>query len=77
LVSESVVSFFVFTTLPILYLVLFSTALSALTRQCSDAKEKYTQSQADLNQTSAFLDSVRALISSLNAQLDSKKWLMR
>ena len=73
MVSESVVSFFVFIALLISYLVFFSVALSALTRRCFDAEEKYTQSQADLNQTSAFLDSARALNSSLNAQLDSDK----
>jgi hypothetical protein len=64
-------SFFI--SLLILYLGLFSVALSALTQRCSDAEEKYTQSQADLNQTSAFLDSAHALNSSLNAQLDSDK----
>jgi uncharacterized protein YpmS len=73
LVSEFVVSFFVFIALLILYLVLFSAALSDLARRCSDNEEKYTQSQADLNQTFAFLDSARALNSSLNAQLDSEK----
>jgi hypothetical protein len=57
----------------ILYLVLFSAALSDLARRCSDTAKKYTQSQANLSQTSAFLDSSRALNSSLNAQLDSKK----
>jgi uncharacterized protein YpmS len=73
LVSEFVVCFFVFIALLILYVVLFSAALSDLARRCSDTEEKYTQSQADLNQTSAFLDSARALNSSLNAQLDSEK----
>ena len=53
--------------------MLFSAASSALTQRCSDAEEKYTQSQADLNQTSAFLDNARALNFSLNAQLDSEK----
>jgi hypothetical protein len=55
------------------YLVLFSAALPALTQRCSNAEEKHTQSQADLNQVSAFLDSARTLNSSLNAQLDSEK----
>jgi hypothetical protein len=40
-----------------------------MAQQCSDLEEKYSQSQADLAQTSGFLDSAR----SLNAQLDSKK----
>jgi CHASE2 domain-containing sensor protein len=44
-----------------------------LAQRCSNTKEKYTQSQADLSQTSAFLDSARAVNSSLNAQLDSEK----
>eukprot|EP00267_Zea_mays_P030379 XP_008661852.1 uncharacterized protein LOC103640565 isoform X2 [Zea mays] len=44
-----------------------------LARLCSDTEEKFTQSQADLSQTSAFLDSARALNSSRNAQLDSEK----
>jgi hypothetical protein len=73
LVSESVVSFFLFVAFLISYLALFSTALPALTQRCSDAEEKYTQSQADLIQVSAFLDSACTLNSSLNAQLDSKK----
>jgi hypothetical protein len=34
---------------------------------------KYSQSQADLSQTSAFLDGARSLKSSLNAQLDFEK----
>jgi hypothetical protein len=50
-----------------------SAALSDLARRCYDFEEKYSQSQADLAQTSAFLDSARSLNSSLNAQLDSKK----
>jgi hypothetical protein len=33
----------------------------------------YAQSQADLNQVSAFLDGSRTMNSSLNAQLDSEK----
>jgi hypothetical protein len=53
--------------------VFLSIALPALTLQFSDAEEKYTRSQAHLNQTFAFLDSVRTLNSSLNAQLDSEK----
>jgi hypothetical protein len=65
--------FLLFIALLISYLVLFSAALSTLTQRCSDAEEKYTQSQADLNQTFAFLDSARTLNSSLNAQLDSEK----
>jgi hypothetical protein len=44
-----------------------------MTQRCSDAEERYTQSQADLNQVSTFLDSARTLNSSLNAQLDSEK----
>jgi hypothetical protein len=52
---------------------IFPVALPALTQWCSDAEERYTQSQADLNQVSAFLDSARTLNSSLNAQLDSEK----
>jgi hypothetical protein len=51
----------------------FSAASPVLTQRCSDAEEKYTQSQANLNQISAFLDSARTLNSSLNAQLDSEK----
>ena len=39
----------------------------------SDLARWYSQSQDDLAQTSAFLDSARSLNSSLNAQLDSKK----
>ena len=50
-----------------------SIALPPLTLQFSDAEEKYTRSQAHLNQTFAFLDSVHTLNSSLNAQLDSEK----
>jgi hypothetical protein len=50
-----------------------STALSDLARWCSDIEEKYSQSQADLNQTSTFLDDSRSLNSSLNALLDSEK----
>jgi uncharacterized protein YpmS len=73
LVSESAVSFFVFIALLNLYIVLFSATLLALTRRCSNAEEKYTRSQADLNQTSAFLDIACTLNSSLNAQLDSEK----
>jgi hypothetical protein len=73
LVSESAVSFFIFYCSSCLISCAFSTTLSALTQRCSDAEAKYTQSQADLNQTSAFLDSARALNSSLNAQLDSEK----
>jgi hypothetical protein len=44
-----------------------------MTRRCSDAEERYAQSQADLNQVSAFLDGAQTLNSSLNAQLDSDK----
>jgi hypothetical protein len=44
-----------------------------MTQRCSNAEERYTQSQADLNQVSAFLDSAWTLNSSLNAQLDSEK----
>jgi hypothetical protein len=73
LVSELIVSLFAFIALLILYLTLFSAALSDLARRCSDIEEKYTESQADLSQTSAFLDSARSLNSSLNAQLDSEK----
>jgi hypothetical protein len=51
----------------------FPAVLPVLTQRCSDAEERYSQSQADLNQVSAFLDSARALNSSLNAQLDSEK----
>jgi hypothetical protein len=39
---------------------------------CFDLEEKYSQSQADLAQTSASLDGARFLNSSLNAQLDWK-----
>jgi hypothetical protein len=72
LVSELIVSLFAFIAL-FLYLVLFSDALSDLARRCSDIEEKYTQSRADLSQTSAFMDSAHSLNSSLNAQLDSEK----
>jgi hypothetical protein len=51
----------------------FSAASLVLTQRCSDAEEKYIQSQANLNQVSAFLDSAWALNSSLNVQLDSEK----
>jgi hypothetical protein len=67
LVSELIVSFFFSIALLILYLVLFFATLSDLARRCSDTKEKYAQSQVDLSQTSAFLDSTRALKSSLKA----------
>jgi hypothetical protein len=50
-----------------------SAALSDMGQRCSDLEEKYSESQADLTQTSAFLDGARSLNSSLNAQLDSKK----
>jgi hypothetical protein len=50
-----------------------SAALSDLAWWCSDIEEKYSQSQADLIQTSAFLDSAHSLNSSLNAQLNSEK----
>jgi hypothetical protein len=50
-----------------------SATLSDLAWRCSDIEEKYSQSQADLAQTSAFLDNARSLNSSLNAQLDSEK----
>jgi hypothetical protein len=73
LVSELIVSFFAFIALLILYHALLSAALLDLARRCSDIKEKYTQSHADLSQTSAFLDSARSLNSTLNAQLDSEK----
>ena len=73
MVSESAVSFLLFIAFLISYLALFSTALPSLTQRCSDAEEKYTQSQADLSQVSAFLDFARTLNSSLNAQLDSEK----
>jgi hypothetical protein len=53
--------------------VFFPIALPALTQQCSDAEERYAQSQADLNQVSAFFDSAWTLNSSLNTQLDSEK----
>jgi hypothetical protein len=66
-------SFLLFIAFLISYLVLFSAALPALTQRCSDAMEKYTKNQADLNQVSAFMDSVDTLNSSLNAQLDSEK----
>jgi hypothetical protein len=74
LVSESAVSFFCCLLLFLSYILCsFSSALPALTQRCSDAEEKYTQSQADLSQVSAFLDFARTLNSSLNAQLDSEK----
>jgi hypothetical protein len=44
-----------------------------LTWRCSDLEEKYSQSQANLNQTSSFLGGARSLNSTLNAQLDSEK----
>jgi hypothetical protein len=47
--------------------------LSEMAQRCSDLEGKYSQSQADLAQTSAFLDSAHSLNSSLNAQLDSEK----
>jgi hypothetical protein len=50
-----------------------SAALSDLARRCSNIEEKYSQSEADLSQTSAFLDGACSLNSSLNAQLDSEK----
>jgi hypothetical protein len=50
-----------------------SAALSDMVQRCSVLEEKYSQSQADLAQTSAFLDGARSLNSSLNAQLDSEK----
>jgi hypothetical protein len=48
-------------------------ALSDMAQRCSDLEEKYSQSQTDLAQTSAFLDSARSLNSSLNAQLDYER----
>jgi hypothetical protein len=51
----------------------YSAASSDLARRCSDIEEKYSQSQANLIQTSAFLDGARSLNSSLNAHLDSEK----
>jgi hypothetical protein len=54
-----------------------SAALSDMAQRCSDLEEKYSQSEADLAQTSAFLDGARSLNSSLNAQLDYEKWCMR
>jgi hypothetical protein len=50
-----------------------SAVLSDMAQRCSDLEEKYSQSQADLAQTSAFLDGARSLDSSLNDQLDSEK----
>jgi hypothetical protein len=50
-----------------------SAALSDLARRCSDIDEKYSQSQANLIQTFAFLDGARSLNSSLNAQLNFEK----
>jgi hypothetical protein len=50
-----------------------SAALSDMAQRCSDLEEKYSQSQADLAQTSAFLDGACSLNSSLIAQLDSEK----
>jgi hypothetical protein len=50
-----------------------SATLLYLARWCSDIEEKYSQSHADLNQTSAFLDGARSLNSSLNAQLNFEK----
>jgi hypothetical protein len=50
-----------------------SAVLSDMAQWCSELEEKYSQSQADLAQTSAFLDSARSLNFSLNAQLDSEK----
>jgi hypothetical protein len=51
----------------------FPAASPALTQRCSNAEERYTQSQADPNQVFAFLDNAQTLKSSLNAQLDSEK----
>jgi hypothetical protein len=50
-----------------------SAALTDLAQRCSDIEEKYSQSQSELIQNSAFLDGARSLNSSLNAQLDSEK----
>ena len=50
-----------------------SAALSDMAQRCSNLEEKYSQSQFDLAQPSAFLDGARSLNSSLNAQLDSEK----
>ena len=44
-----------------------------MAQRCSDLEEKYSQSQTDLDQTSAFLDSACSLNSSLNSQLDSER----
>jgi hypothetical protein len=44
-----------------------------MSQQCSDFEEKYSQSQTDLAQTSAFLDGAHSLNSSLNAQLDPER----
>jgi predicted nucleic acid-binding Zn-ribbon protein len=50
-----------------------SAALSNMAQRCSDLEEKYSQSQANLAQTSAFLDGARSLNSSVNDQLDYEK----
>jgi hypothetical protein len=44
-----------------------------MARRCSDFEEKYSQSQTNLAQTSAFLDSACSLNSSLNAHFDSER----
>jgi hypothetical protein len=73
LVSESAISFFCLFLFLSHILCSFPAASSVLTQRCSDAEERYTESQADLNQVSAFLDSAQALNSSLNAQLNLEK----
>ena len=73
MVSGSAVSFLLFIASLVSYLVFFSCCSPTLIQRGSDAEERYTQSQADLNQVSAFLDNAWTLNSSLNAQLDSEK----
>ena len=44
-----------------------------MAQRCSDLEEKYSQSQADLAQTSASLEGACSLNSSLNAQLEYER----
>ena len=71
--ASGLIAFFGVRCSLVLPLVPFPLALLALTRQCADTEERCAQSQADLNQVSAFLDGAQTMNSSLNAQLDSEK----
>jgi chromosome segregation ATPase len=44
-----------------------------MTRRCSDAEERCTRSQEELNQVTEFLDGARAMNSSLQSKLDMEK----